>query len=166
ANRHVERRVRFEQPAHHLQPALGPVEVSSAALAVLIDVVLVADVERRIGERQVHAVLRQRREDRQAVTAQNIIDGHGPPLQPGEASLSHTGSPEKSGSRGGERLVTWADGGICRNCGSVRLPEQCAGVQRLTQARSASDGARRPRAGAWGLCPRAALVPNSTSLPL
>jgi hypothetical protein len=54
ADRHEERTRGTENAMHRRQPLLGPGEVVVAALVVVVDVVLVADVERRVGERQVH----------------------------------------------------------------------------------------------------------------
>jgi hypothetical protein len=50
ADRQPERAVRLERPDDLAGPPAGPVEVVVGVAAVIVDVVVVADVERRVGE--------------------------------------------------------------------------------------------------------------------
>ena len=72
ADRQPERAVRAEHPLHAPDPPAGPREVVVGRAAVVVGVVVVADVERRVREREVDARVGQAREHLEAVT---LMDG-------------------------------------------------------------------------------------------
>ncbi len=65
----------FRTRATARDPATGPVEVLVAGATVLVNVVVVADVERRIGEGQVDRAGRQACEAVKAVAAVEAVEG-------------------------------------------------------------------------------------------
>ena len=81
ADREPERTPRPQHADDPLHPAFGPREVILVRAAIVVLVVVVADVERRIGEGQVHTVGLEPFEFRDAIPADDavVFDGHRQP---------------------------------------------------------------------------------------
>ena len=71
-----ERAVRFERPHQRRSPLPRPIQVFAGGELVLVDVVRVSDVERRIGERQVHRPLGDLAHPRDAILIVKSIGFH------------------------------------------------------------------------------------------
>ena len=76
ANRQPKCARRLQQPMHSGNPAARPVQVFGTLTAVVVNVVVVADVERRVGKRQIHAASWQVGHQFQAVAMDDRIERH------------------------------------------------------------------------------------------
>ena len=103
ADRQPESAAWLEHAMHFLHPLPRPGEVVFVVLAVVVLVVLVADVERRIGECEVDRAGGDLLHQLQAVALMNLAGFEGRSGRQFELSLGHVGRhPAKSGRREGD----------------------------------------------------------------
>ena len=98
----VEGTIGLQDAAHGGQPALGPGEIIGAALAIVVNVVFVADVEGGIGEGEIHARPRQFSQMTQTIANQNLIHRASLPFPPSRATQRFPSEPrtQRSGVSG------------------------------------------------------------------
>ena len=97
ADRQPERAVGLECTDDLATPRPGPVEVGLRFKTVVVDIVIIADVERGIGENQIDRSRRNPWEQLQAVSRVQSIELQGPIADPARESWTGTGGT--SGSR-------------------------------------------------------------------
>src|SRR5205823_3504449 len=91
ANRQPERAGGLEDPRDLAAPGEAPVEVGPGVAAVVVDIIIIADVEGRIGENQVDRAVPQPREQLQAIAIVEAIESQRVGRRHGTAQSSAVG---------------------------------------------------------------------------
>ncbi|MDT7877555.1 MAG: hypothetical protein RQ862_03240 [Candidatus Caldarchaeales archaeon] len=71
---HEDRTCRFRHPNQLMKPRLAPIQILVQSLSVVVGVILLAQIERRVGECHVHAFVRQLAQNSQTISFNDTVE--------------------------------------------------------------------------------------------